>query len=751
LSAWLALTGITACTLAAAQAPSSAAAPASAAAHAAASASASAAPNVYKGLGLGSIAPETLRQFAPRPLPEDTARRIQSVLDLRAPGAGLPSPDGRRLFFTWRVTGVDQVWRLDGPNTFPRQLTAGQDKTTVAGVSPDGRWLALQRDRGGQENPGLYLQPVEGGALKAVQHLPGVQTEFQGFSPDGRFLYYVANDRRRDSYAVYRHALADGRSEMLYDGQGFWRVGDLAAGRLLLVKYTGSVGREWSLFDEASRSLTPLLGQGEHEGYDMAFAPQAGRYFVSHTKATGFRRVFRWAPGQGFEPVALPVPDHWDVEDMKLDDARKRLYLSVNEAGYLRSVALDARTLQPLPLPWPAGAEHQGVGALTPDGERVVLTVSRPDAPRESHVYDWRTRQLTRWIVPSTPETDTRRYVPATLESYPAKDGTPIPMFVRRPPQCADQAGIGAEPPQAGPSPVGGQRRAEGASVGAGTGAEPPQAGPSPLGGQRRAEGASVGASSLPCPVLVHFHGGPEGQSKPGFSPLWQLFVDAGFIVVDPNVRGSTGYGKAWLDADNGPKRLQVLGDIEDAALYARKAWARNGVAPKVGVFGGSYGGYATLMAMTRFAGAYDAGVSVVGIANLLSFLENTAPYRRQLRVTEYGDPATDREALKQLSATTWVHQLKAPLMIIQGANDPRVPVGEALQMHEAAKARGVPLELMIFADEGHGASSRGNQALEYGHMLRFFQQHLQGVTPAPAASAPPAAPAASPSPAPAG
>jgi dipeptidyl aminopeptidase/acylaminoacyl peptidase len=251
--------------------------------------------------------------------------------------------------------------------------------------------------------------------------------------------------------------------------------------------------------------------------------------------------------------------------------------------------------------------------------------------------------------------------------------------------------------------------------------------------------------------VLVHFHGGPEGQSKPGFSPLWQLFVDAGFIVVDPNVRGSTGYGKAWLDADNGPKRLQVLGDIEDAALYARKAWARNGVAPKVGVFGGSYGGYATLMAMTRFAGAYDAGVSVVGIANLLSFLENTAPYRRQLRVTEYGDPATDREALKQLSATTWVHQLKAPLMIIQGANDPRVPVGEALQMHEAAKARGVPLELMIFADEGHGASSRGNQALEYGHMLRFFQQHLQGVTPAPAASAPPAAPAASPSPAPAG
>lgn len=640
------------------------------------------APSPYKGLGRASVAPEVLRQHAPKPLPEDSARRIQSLLDLRPPGAGVLSPDGRRLFFTWRVTGVDQVWRLDGPNTFPRQLTAGQDKTNVAAVSPDGRWLALQRDRGGEENPGLYLQPLDGGPLKPVQHLAGVQTLFQGFSPDGRFLYYVANDRRRDSYAVYRLALDGGRSELLHDGQGYWRVGDIEAGRLLLVKYTGSVGREWSLFDEATRTLTPLLGQGEHEDYDMLFSPRAGRYFVAQSKATGFRRVVRWAPGQGFEPVPLPGPERWDVEGMTRDAAHKRLYLSVNEAGYLRSFALDARTLQLLPLPWPAGAEHQGVSAPTPDGERVVLTVARPDAPRESLVYDWRTRRLTRWIVPSAPEVDTTRFAVAKLESYPAKDGTPIPMFVRRPVQCED-----------------------------------PKA-------------------ASPCPVIVHFHGGPEGQSKPGFSPIWQLFVDAGFIVVEPNVRGSRGYGQAWLDADNGPKRLQVLGDIEDIALHVKKAWARNGVAPKVGVVGGSYGGYAALMAMTRYAGAYDAGVSLVGIANLLSFLENTAPYRRQLRVTEYGDPVKDREALQQLSATTWVHQLKAPLMIIQGANDPRVPVGEALQMHEAAQARGVPLELMIFADEGHGASSRANQALEFGHTLRFFQQHLQGGVPAAGAAA---------------
>jgi dipeptidyl aminopeptidase/acylaminoacyl peptidase len=447
-------------------------------------------------------------------------------------------------------------------------------------------------------------------------------------------------------------------------------VGDIAPGRLLLVKATGSTGREWSLFDETTRTLTPLLGQGEYAEYNMLFGPRAGRYFVTSNKPTGYRRLYQWSPGQPMVPVALPGAAQHDVEAVSTDRARKRLYVSVNEAGYTRSHALDAASLKPLVLAWPTPLDHQLIGQPTDDGERVVLDMAAPGQPRVSGVWDWKQARFTAWTVPSMPEIDTRQFVPATLETYPARDGTPIPMFVRRPAACASAA--------------------------------------------------------TPCPVVVHFHGGPEGQSKPGFSPVWQLFVDAGFVVVEPNVRGSSGYGQAWLDADNGPKRLQVVTDIEDAALHIRKAWARNGMAPKVGVYGGSYGGYATLMAMTRFAGAYDAGVSNVGIANLLTFLDNTAPYRRQLRVTEYGDPATDREALVQLSPTTWVHQLKAPLMIIQGANDPRVPVGESLLMHEAALARGVPLELMIFADEGHGASTRANQALQFGHMLRFFEKHLR-------------------------
>jgi len=169
-----------------------------------------------------------------------------------------------------------------------------------------------------------------------------------------------------------------------------------------------------------------------------------------------------------------------------------------------------------------------------------------------------------------------------------------------------------------------------------------------------------------------------------------------------------------------------VITDIEDCALYIKKAWARDGVAPRVGVTGGSYGGYAALLAMTRFAGAYDAGVASVGMSNLYSFLMNTAPYRRSLRASEYGDPEKDKEALLKLSPITYVKAISAPLLIIQGANDPRVPVGEAVQMYEAVKAKGVDAGLMIFADEGHGAAKRQNQVLSTGHTLRFFEQHLK-------------------------
>jgi dipeptidyl aminopeptidase/acylaminoacyl peptidase len=620
----------------------------------------------YTGHGAASVSAETLAKFAPAPLPEELSRRVQSMMDLLAPGTGEVSPDGKRLYFGWAVTGSRQIWRLDGPNHFPIQMTGGEDSTTLAAISPNGKTLIVQRDRKGEENPGLYTMPADGGALTCIQHLPGIKTTFAFLSEDGQWLYYQANDQKPDAYAIYRYNLGTSQKEVLLAEPGLWDIADhLPSGRLLLQKATGSQSSEYFEWDPSTRKLLPLLGQGETQEYTMAYGAKPGQFLVLTNKFGEFRKLYRFESGK-FTPIGPSFT--WDISSFTVDERRTRILTMINEGGYTRLNGLDAKTFAPIQLPKLPEADHIHAGSTTPDGRYTTLGVETAQAPRTSWVYDWKTKSLTQWVMPSSPEVDTKTFSVATLEYYPAKDGTKIPMFVRRP----------------------------------------------------------KNPSKGPLPVVVNFHGGPEGQSKPGFSSYAQLFVDAGFIFVQPNVRGSDGYGKTWLDADNGPKRLQVITDIQDCGEYIRKAWAVDGKAPKIGIMGGSYGGYATLMGMTLFAGTYDAGVSNVGISNLVTFLNNTAPYRRILRSSEYGDPVKDHDALVKLSATTYIDRLKSPLLVIQGASDPRVPVGEAIQMHEAISKRNVPSGLIIFPDEGHGSQKRGNRVLQIGHTIAWMQKYLQ-------------------------
>ncbi len=619
----------------------------------------------YSGLGADSVTPEIIARFAPPALDPRVSRRIQSMLDVRGAGGGLITRNGERLVFTWRVTGNSQVWRMDGPMRFPIQLTGGEDNTSVTAMSPDDKWIVVNRDVGGQENPSLYWMDIEGGPLVEIQRKEKVQTGLAFISDDNRWIYFTANDIDPASYAIYRYEKATGKRELLFSEPGIWRVADHRADELLLAKLLGSDQVEYYSYDLATRKLTPLLGQGEKVRYSASFGRKPGTLIVQHDKRGDFYRLYEWQAGR--ETPLSPQVAH-EVDSFSIDDARTRIAYTTNEDGYTRLHVLDANTYQELPLPALPDADNVFAAGMSRDGRFLGIGIDGATLPPTVAFYDWTTRQLVRWRAASTPEIDTNTFAKASLETYPARDGTKIPMFVWRPKACADSV----------------------------------------------------------CPVVVEFHGGPEGQSQPGFSPYAQMFVDAGFIFIEPNVRGSSGYGKTWLDADNGPKRLNVITDIEDCGVYVRKAFAKDGKAPKVGVTGGSYGGYATLMAMTYFAGTYDAGVSEVGIANLLTFLENTAPYRRALRASEYGDPVKDRAALIKLSATTYVDRIKAPLLIIQGVNDPRVPVGEALQMHQALTDRGIPSGLILFADEGHGASKRSNQVLSIGHTIAFFEKHLQ-------------------------
>ncbi len=623
----------------------------------------------YTGLGVESVPPAVLAKFAAPALAPSESRAISSMLDVRAPAPGLPSPDGKRLYFTWTVTGTQQIFRLDAPMGFPVQLTGGEDTTTISGLTPDGKWLIVSRDRGGEENPGLYLLSPEGGPLKVIQHKSKVQTTLAFVSDDGKTLFYRANDVTSDAYALYRYDLATGKAETVLGEPGIWSIADGTAQKLLVEKSVGSNMAEYFELDLATKKLTPLFGQGEREDYVAAYGA-GGEVLVLTPKIGEFRRLYTFKGGK-LEPVTPDRPN--DVSGFSVDRKKSRILYTVNEGGYTRLFGIDAKSKKPITLPKLPAGDHVTFGMTSPSSRFTAFSVDPGTAPAQSYVYDWEGASLKAWHKPATPELDVSKFARVSLESYPARDGTKIPLFVRRPAGCAQRA-----------------------------------------------------AAEGPCPVIVSFHGGPEGQTVAGFNTRAQIFVDAGFVYAEPNVRGSDGYGKSWIHADDGAKRLTVLTDIEDASKFVRSQWAVGGKTPKVGIFGGSYGGYSTLAGMTIFAGAFDAGVSVVGISSLVTFLENTAPYRRILRISEYGDPTKDRAVLEQLSPIRHVDRVSAPLMLIQGATDPRVPVGEALQFYEAVQKKGVPSELIIFPDEGHGMKKRPNQVLGYGHTVRFFQKHLK-------------------------
>jgi protease II len=625
----------------------------------------------YSGLGAESVTPEQIAKFAPPALPRAVTQRIQAMLDVRGAGTGIVTAKGDRMFFTSSVTGQPQVWRQDGPMKLAIQMTGGEDRTSVVDIAPDETFLVVSRDVGGEENPGIYLMRPNGGPLEVVQHRPKVQTSLMFIADDSKSLYFRANDLAPDSYAIYRYDIAERTYDLVFDKPGLWSIADRKGTQWLMVNQLGNAQNEVFTYDTTTKLLAPVLGQNEVEEYQVRFGAKPGEILATSDKLGDYRRLYRLDLVAGAGKLVPISPDvKHDVQGFSIDHARTRVYFHLNEDGYRKLFALDAKTYKPLALPKLPDAENVTFGGATRNGRFIQLSVDGATLAPTSVTYDWQTKKATAWRVPSTPEIDTQTFAKATLEHYPAKDGTKIPMFVRRPASCVQ--------------------------------------------------------SSVPCPVVVDFHGGPEGQSMAGFASMAQLFVDAGFVFVQPNVRGSSGYGKTWLHADDGPKRLAVITDIEDAATYIRTAWAKDGKAPKIGVMGGSYGGYSTLMAMTYFAGAYDAGVQIVGISNLTTFLTNTAPYRRKLRVSEYGDPVRDKEALVTLSPITHVGKLKAPLLSIQGVNDPRVPVGEAIQIFREAESRKIPGGLILFPDEGHGATKRENRVAQVGHTIAFFQKYLQ-------------------------
>jgi dipeptidyl aminopeptidase/acylaminoacyl peptidase len=224
-------------------------------------------------------------------------------------------------------------------------------------------------------------------------------------------------------------------------------------------------------------------------------------------------------------------------------------------------------------------------------------------------------------------------------------------------------------------------------------------------------------------PAIVDIHGGPESQRRPSFSAVTQYFLDRGFAVLEPNVRGSTGYGKTYTHLDDVEKRMDSVADIEAGVEWLHEHPAIDPA--RIAAMGGSYGGFMVLAALTEYPDLWAAGVDIVGIADFTTFLENTGSWRRALREAEYGSLDRDREFLESISPLNSVEKIEAPLFVLHGENDPRVPVGEARQVAEKAAKTGVPVETLIFDDEGHGFTKLENRIEAYTRIADFLAKHV--------------------------
>ena len=230
-------------------------------------------------------------------------------------------------------------------------------------------------------------------------------------------------------------------------------------------------------------------------------------------------------------------------------------------------------------------------------------------------------------------------------------------------------------------------------------------------------------AGRRPRGTIVNVHGGPEWQARPGFFPIRSFLVEEGWRVIEPNVRGSTGYGRTYVHLDDVRLRMDSVRDLRDLAL----ALVEEGTAQRgsIGIMGGSYGGFMVLSAISTYPDLWGAAVDVVGIANFVTFLEHTKAWRRKVREDEYGSLSRDREFLESISPIHHVEAIRTPLLVVHGDNDPRVPVGEALQIVEALERRSVPVELLRYANEGHGLVRRENQLGASSRAAEFFEKHL--------------------------
>ncbi len=605
---------------------------------------------------------------------------FERYLNVRSASQASFSPDGERLSFLTDITGVPEVWSVpvdvDSSKPYwPAQLTFRGERVSIASYSPADARLLVSGDTGSNERHQLFLLSDDGSSFTPLTDEPEVIHDFGGWSPDGKRVAYASNSRDPRYFDVYERSVDGGEPRLLLQHDGANHpVRYSPDGRFLLIARVESNTRnQLFLLEIASgevRPLTPQIDEG-HAVHESPFwsADRRSLYLLSDRG-----RQYLSLARLDLETTELTYLQDisWDAEALAVTGDGSRLALVINEDGYSRLELYDVSAgweeRQALPLPALQSGTLRDL-TWSRDGARLAFTHDVPNDAPDIYVWDvarqvlWRATRSARGGLPRM------RFVLPALVHYPTFDGREIPAFLFLP-QGQEPRGL---------------------------------------------------------PVVVYVHGGPESQYRPNSSNyinVTQYLVSFGFGVLAPNVRGSSGYGYDYQSLDDVRLRMGSVADLKYAALWLQE----QGIADpqRIAVMGRSYGGFMVLSALTTYPDIWAAGVELVGIANFVTFLENTGPWRRKLRESEYGSLEHDREFLEQISPIHRVDAIRAPLFVAHGANDPRVPVNEAEQMVAALRQRGIPVEYLRFDDEGHQFTKRSNQLVTYPAIARFLEKHLK-------------------------
>src|SRR5687768_5973045 len=604
-------------------------------------------------------------------VPDELAEKTRPYMEFRTAGLQGWNPKSRGLVVTTRFGNTAQVHEVSRPLGMRRQITFEADAISGASYARKlGDVLVIQKDVGGSEFWQLYV--LDNGRLRLITDGKS-RNSMAAWSHDGRWLTYTSTRRNgadNDIYIVDPRNPAGNRLLAQVKGGG-WGLADFAPdGRsAIATEYLSVTKSNLYRVDVATGRMTPLGDHMKRISYGGAqFAPN-GTLWVTSDEGSDFQRLGTFNPATGRFTAVAPEP-RWDVENFDISDDGRFIAYTVNEAGINRLKILDTRTRRSRSV---AGLPIGTMGGLevAPWGD-IAVSVSSARSPADVYVVNPRTLAATRWTESETGGLDPRRNVEPVLVETTSFDGEKVSGFLYRPD-------------------------------------------PARFPGRR--------------PLIMSIHGGPEGQSRPGFLGRNNYLVnELGIALFYPNVRGSTGYGKSFVSLDNGPAlRENSVRDI--GAFLDRLDRDPRIDRARVGVTGGSYGGYMCYASAIRFGDRLRGAICVVAISNFVSFLENTEAYRRDLRRVEYGDerdPA-QRQQLVAISPLTRATELRIPMMVVTGANDPRVPASEAEQMVRAVRANGRDAWHLVGQNEGHGFSKKENVDYQFWTSLMFWQQNLLG------------------------